>query len=189
MDISTAAVAAALQGMDILTGVDVLNRDCSPHPRLGPPDRSAASTTANPGYYHCCSRCADSGGGLHTRRCQRIHAARHGQTSITPSAPLMQAQTRPITTATMQVGPDTGATLAASSAASGLTGGYGTGHQGSNLDIIIDLTEDDDHPGPLNSLDATVTTGSEDTAMIGDTATDNNTAQPFSLPSFLQLMD
>ena len=104
----------------------------------------------------------------------------------------MQAQARLTTTATMQVGPDTGATSAASSTTSGLTG-YGTGQQGGNqggsLDIIIDLTEDDDHLRPLNSLDATVTTNSSDTTMIGDTANDNHAVQPFSLPSFLQLMD
>ena len=49
MDISTVVVAAALQGMDILTGVTVLNRDCSLRPQVGPPDRSAASTTADAG--------------------------------------------------------------------------------------------------------------------------------------------
>lgn len=147
---------------------------------------------ANPGYYHCCSRCASSGGGMHTRRCQRLHAARHGLASPPPSASSMHEQARLDAAATTQVGPTTGATSAASSATSGLTG-YGTGQQGANQGghpgIFIDLTDEDDPPHSFQSLDTTVTATGNDTNMLRDTANDHHAAQPLSLPSFLQLMD
>ena len=101
--------------------------------------------------------------------------------------------TGPLRQPTGRTGPDNTATSRTSTAALDPTAGYSAEHQGNNqgnnLDIIIDLTENDDHPVPLNSH-----AGSADITMIEDTAADNHdnattTAQPFSQPSFLQLMD